>query len=550
MATDQIPDNLKRFAEATGTTILSSQADLDPKERAMVEMHDWCQQQGNIVVLRSGNILTSKPEARMVQNCKVVMLNKGVKIGSVIAATPSLINLLLANVDGPDQDEIDRDPNTFSVQQQRLRMLIKEALQAHASDIHIEVREDVTKILFRKNGEMFLHAEWLPRLGREIASVAFNKETDSAQSHFNPLVPQDASMPLHVSGSDVRLRLASMPAHGGFDVVMRILTVGNQGAPTLEELGYTKEQIAVINKATQLPHGAIIVSGPTGSGKTTTLASCLQMINPKRKVFTIEDPVEKIVEHATQVAVNTDREDRNFAAMSRASLRMDPDVIVLGEMRDTETAEVMTRAAITGHLVLSTIHTNSSVSIVTRLVDMGISPTLLGDTNTLVCLVAQRLAPLLCSACAVSAKNSEKHLAEFDASWGEIFPTDFDQVKARVHNPKCPMCEGTGIAGRSVVAEVIWIDDAGRHFIQRGNVLGWELYLKDHGWMSMRDSALRLVRQGKLDPFDAESIVGPLNHSLQHNIFDYKTLTFCAGETTSQTPVVSQTVAAEQPVAH
>ncbi|MCD6047190.1 MAG: epsE 2 [Gammaproteobacteria bacterium] len=523
MAVDQTPENLRRFAEATGTTILTSQADLDPKDRAMVEMHDWCQQQGFIVVLHSGNILTSQPESRVVQNCKVVMINKGLKVGQVIAAMPSLINLLLANVDVPENQA--GGDATFSVQQQRLRMLIKDALTARASDIHIEVREDVTRILFRKNGEMHLHAEWLPRLGREIASVAFNKETDSAQSHFNPLVPQDASMPLHVSGADVRLRLASMPAHGGFDVVMRILTIGNQGAPKLEDLGYTPDQVAIISKAVQLPYGAIVVSGPTGSGKTTTLASCLQMIDPRRKIFTIEDPVEKIVPNATQVAVNTDKEDRDFAAMSRASLRMDPDVIVLGEMRDLDTAKVMTSASITGHLVLSTIHTNNAVTIVTRLVDMGISASLLGDSNILVCLISQRLAPLLCQKCSIPIQKSPQHMNEM-ARWKEVLDLEVHNVKARVHNSNCAFCEGTGIVGRSVVAEVIWVDEAGRHFIQRGNVLGWELYLQEHGWLSLREHGVELVKAGKVDPFDAETIVGPLNHSLQHNVFDYKNQLF------------------------
>ena len=539
MATDQIPENLKRYAEATGTAVLTTQADLDPKDRAMVEMHDWCQERGNIVVLRSGNILTSNPESRVVQNCKVVMTNKGVKIGSVLAATTALITLLLANVDDPDNNDFNNDDSTFSVQQQRLRMLVREALQAKASDIHIEVRDDVTRILFRKNGEMGLHAEWLPRLGREIASVAFNKETDSTQSHFNPLVPQDASMPLHVSGLDVRLRLASMPAHGGFDVVMRILTIGNEAAPSLNKLGYTLAQTTLVSKAVLLPHGAIIVSGPTGSGKTTGLASCLQLISARRKIFTIEDPVEKIIPNATQVAVSTDREDRDFAAMSRASLRMDPDVIVLGEMRDVETAQVMTRAAITGHLVLSTIHTNNAVSIVTRLMDMGISSAILADSNILACLVAQRLVPTLCPKCSIPLKQSKIHEGSLER-WQEIFNGYEGAIKARVNDPECPMCSGSGVAGRVVVAEVIWVDEAGRHFIQRGNVLGWELYLEEHGWQSMRDHALDLVREGKVDPFDAENVVGPLQQSLQHNVFDYQSMKFVAS-THSSNPLIAQT---------
>lgn len=524
MAIEQIPEVLRRYAELTSSRILQSQSDLNPKDRAMVEMHDWCQHQGDIVVLRSGTILTSRPDSRIVQNCKVVMQNKGLTPGVVLPAVSTLVNMLLANIDGQQQEEpFEIETTTYSIQQQRLRMLVKEAMQARASDIHIEVREDVARILFRKNGELYLHAEWLPRLGREIASVAFNKETDHAHSHFNPLIPQDASMPLHVSGVDVRLRLASMPAHGGFDMVMRILAVGHEPTQSLRDLGYLPSQIAIIERALQMPHGAVIIAGPTGSGKTTTLASCLQMISRQRKIFTIEDPVEKIVSNATQVAANTERDDRNFATMGRASLRMDPDVIVLGEMRDIDTAQVMTRAAITGHLVLSTLHTNSATTIVTRLVDMGISPVLLSDSNLLVCLICQRLAPLLCQACAIPVEESPWHLSEFER-WQAVLGNDMSNIRAR-GKKLCLHCDSTGIKGRTVVAEMVWVDEAGRHFIQKGNTLGWELYLRDHGWISHQEQALQLVRDGKVDPFDAEKIVGSINPAFTSNVFDYRIIT-------------------------
>ncbi|MGB6977523.1 MAG: ATPase, T2SS/T4P/T4SS family, partial [Gammaproteobacteria bacterium] len=351
-------ESLEHHAATFGHKIISSQSDLDPKDHAMPQMLDWCRRQGNIVVLMSGTILSSTPETRVVQNCKVVMTGKGLHSRQVLSATPSIVQILLANgVDERSQGHAILE--TVSEQQKRLRLLVKEAVEAGASDIHIEVRPDVSRIRFRKHGELYIHAEWLPKLGREVASVAFNKETDHAITHFNPLVPQNASMPLYIDGKDVRLRLASMPAHGGFDVVMRLLATGDDKIPSLEELGYFDDQVALIKKAILMPHGAVIMSGPTGSGKTTTLASCMQLVEGHRKIYTIEDPVEKIVKTATQVPVNTDHEDRDFASMGRASLRMDPDVIVLGEMRDEETARVMVRASITGHLVFSTLHTNT-----------------------------------------------------------------------------------------------------------------------------------------------------------------------------------------------
>src|SRR6185312_6501192 len=171
-----------------------------------------------------------------------------------------------------------------------------------------------------------------------------------------------------------------------------------------------------IQRAVNMPHGAVLIAGPTGSGKTTTLASCMNMIRPDRKIYTIEDPVEKLITNASQIPVNTEKEDRDFASMGRASLRMDPDVIALGELRDEDTARVLVRAAITGHLVFSTIHTHTATAIVTRLMDMGISPVLLSDPSVLVCLICQRLAPTLCKRCMAPITSSAAHQA-YLARW-------------------------------------------------------------------------------------------------------------------------------------
>lgn len=512
----------KQLSEHPEHKVLTSQAELGPTTRAMLAMHEWCQEHEDLVVLQDGTILACDPISRNVQNCKIVMLNKGLRPGKVLPATHELIGVLLANVneEGIDADAL-TEAGAISVQQQRLRMLVRDAIQAHASDIHIEVREEVTRIYFRRHGELYLHVEWLSRLGREIASVAFNKETDYATTHFNPHVPQNASMPLIIDDVEVRLRLASMPAHGGFDMVMRVLTAGQEEAPSLAELGYTPAQIELISRAVQMPHGAVIVAGPTGAGKTTTLASCMQMISSTRKVFTIEDPVEKLILNATQVPVNTEKEDRDFASMGKAALRMDPDVIVLGEMRDEETTKVMVRAAITGHLVFSTLHTNSATAIVTRLTDMGVSPVLLGDSNLLVCLICQRLVQKLCNVCAVPVAESKLH-QPYLAEWRTIFTEGLETLRARGQD-FCQECLGTGVAGRSVVAEIIWVDDKGRHFIQKGDTLGWEEYLKANGWQNYREHMLALVKTGVCDPLDAEKLIGKISSRGDNNgIFKYQ----------------------------
>jgi type II secretory ATPase GspE/PulE/Tfp pilus assembly ATPase PilB-like protein len=513
---------LEQFAAATRTKIINSQVDLDTKDRVMDEMQTWCKDQGNIVVLKSATILSADPSSRTVQNCKSLMLSKGIHPSQVYGATLAFIGLLLAS--GQDEDSSRKNKleatASFSDQQRHLRDLVYEAVLQGVSDIHIQVRETYAKIRMRQHGELRLYAEWSEKLGREIASVAFNKETDHATSHFNPSVPQDASMPLKIQGRDVRLRLASVPAHGGFDMVMRILATGEERTKTLEDLGYTSKQVDIIKMAIKLPFGAIIVAGPTGSGKTTTLASCMELIEPTQKLYSIEDPVEKVVEAATQVPVNTEKEDRSFASMGRAALRMDPDIIILGEMRDEDTAHVMVRASITGHLVLTTLHTNRATAIITRLVDMGISPVLLSDSSVLRCLICQRLMPKVCKNCAIPLRDSIKHQANIP-EWEAVLGSEIINT-AVARGPGCSSCGRSGVGGRIVVAEVIWVDENGRQFIQKCDTLNWEKYLQQNNWLDFRGRAIQLIQEGICDPFDAEKVVGPINVSTKASTYQYQ----------------------------
>lgn len=506
--TPQEQQLLEQYATLTQRKVLSSQADLSLKDHAMPEMLAWCREHKNIAVLQSCTILTCEPASRLVQNCKIVMHNKGLVPGMVFPATSTLISILLENAEERRQADAEQDGEVeVSTQQQRLRLLVKGAIDVEATDIHMEVRSDIARIRFRKHGELFLHAEWLPKLAREVASVAFNKETDHNITHFNPLVPQNASMPLVIDEREVRLRLASLPAHGGFDVVMRILTTAEQDVPTLEQLGYLPEQVAMLKRVLHMPYGAVLLAGPTGSGKTTTLASCMRLVEDFRKLYSIEDPVEKIVSSVTQVPVNTEHYDRSFANMARTVLRMDPDVLVLGEMRDEDTASVMVRAAITGHLVFSTVHSNTAPGIVTRLTDLGISPHLLASPDLLVCLICQRLAPLLCVDCAVPVEKSERHQIHLPR-WQKLMAESGIHIKARGHD--CAKCHGLGINGRTVVAEMIWVDEPGRQYIHNNNPAGWVQYLKQSGWLSYRDQLIKLVKNGQVDPLDAESLAGEL----------------------------------------
>lgn len=515
-------DILERYAKATKTLVVSSSRHLRSKDRVLPLMLEWCKKRKNIAVLTSGLILTSNPTSRDIQNCKATLISLGIPPGRVYAATQNMISILLENEMGTSTTNNKKKKDSdITDRQKHLRNLVLEAIERDVSDIHIEVRADKTKIRMRQHGELTLHTEWSQQLGREIAAVAFNKETDHATSHFNPLIPQDASMPLKAGGRNVRLRLASVPAHGGFDMVMRILADGTETrVPLLSELGYTKDQKQLIADAVKEPHGAIIVAGPTGSGKTTTLASCMGLVDGDRKLYSIEDPVEKVVEKATQVPVNTDLDDRSFASMGRAALRMDPDVIILGEMRDEDTSRVMVRAAITGHLVLTTLHTSSAPGIITRLMDLGISPTLLSDSNLLRLLAFQRLVIKICPHCSIPITASEKHQADLPY-WKKLLG-DLDKIKAR--GPGCHHCEEQGVVGRIVVAEIIWVDDIGRTYIKKGDVHGWEKYLREQGWKTYHDHAISLIKQGMCDPAITEKMLGKLVDSSKRNSFQYKNM--------------------------
>lgn len=514
----QHSQSLSRYAAISKHHILTSQSDLESGDVAHPDLLAWCRRQTHLVVLRSGKILTSQPSSRAVQNCRILMQEHQLTLAGIFPATQTLIQFLLENATpkGADAAVVITD---VSDQQQRLRLLVKAALDIEASDIHIEVRRDVARIRLRKHGELFLHAEWLPKLAREVVSVAFNKETDHSISHFNPLVPMSASMLLQIDSTSVRLRIASLPAHDGYDVVMRLLTTRDETIRTLKQLGYFPDQIAMLEKAIALPQGTVIVSGPTGSGKTTTLASCMQLVDMRRKVYTIEDPVEKLVANTTQVPVNTQHYDRDFASMARTVLRMDPDVVVLGEMRDEETAKIMLRAAITGHLVFSTVHTYSATSIVTRLLDLGVSETILSTPDVLTCLICQRLVPVLCKQCCQSLTDSRRHYKEI-VRWQRVFGDKLRLVRAR--GMRCADCQNLGIQGRTVVAEIIWVDEYGRRLILNNNIFGWRQYLKQSGWKSYADRLIDLVGMGRVDPLDAEKLIGPLDRQNVSARFDYR----------------------------
>lgn len=318
--------------------------------------------------------------------------------------------------------------------------IIRGALEEGASDVHIEPHRTATVIRYRVDG-LLREVMRLPRgIHRALASrIKVMAGLDIA----NRLLPQDGSIKVR-EPREVDLRVSTLPTTLGEAVVLRVLD-RSRAAPKLEALGYSGENLARIKKAINMPYGLVLVTGPTGSGKTTTLYAALsEVVSPLINVITVEDPPEYELEGVRQVAVNP-KAGLTFATALRAILRQDPDVIMVGEIRDPETAKIAVQSALTGHLVLSTLHTNDATSAPARLVDMGVEPYLVA--SCLLCVVAQRLVRTVCPDCVENYTPPPE-----SPVWGFLNSATTPSLR---RGRGCPACGRTGFRGRTAVAEVM-----------------------------------------------------------------------------------------------
>ena len=336
--------------------------------------------------------------------------------------------------------------------------LFREASAARATDLHIEPARGAVIVRHRVDGMLEERERLAPELGRAAVSrLKILTNLNIAEKRL----PQDGRARLKIAERDYDIRVATMPTIHGESIAIRFLSANTQ-APDIDRLGLSPQDLARLRHEIGHAHGMIIVTGPTGSGKTTTLAAALGVLNdPRRKIVTIEDPVEYQIEGVNQVQVHPDI-GLSFARTLRSLLRFDPDIIMVGEMRDGETASIGVNAALTGHLVLTTLHTNSAAGAIVRLLDLGIQAYLIA--STLRCVVAQRLVRRLCSHCREPYEASRDLLAQFPEA---ALPAGSDGVT--LYQPVgCTYCGGTGFAGRAAIFEVLAIDDELRRLIKPG----------------------------------------------------------------------------------
>lgn len=366
-----------------------------------------------------------------------------------------------------------------------VNLVLYQAIQDRASDIHFEPFEDQFKIRYRVDGALYEMSPPPKHLALPVTSrlkVMANLNISERRK------PQDGRITINLGGRQVDLRISTLPTQFGESVVLRVLDRSALKLE-LESLGFPKQIFDYMADAIQQPNGIVIVTGPTGCGKTTTLYSCMRRINTiDSKLLTAEDPVEFDIEGIMQVAIN-EAVGMTFGKALRSFLRQDPDVIMLGEMRDLETSQIAIQASLTGHLVMSTLHTNDAPGAITRLVDMGVEPFLI--SSTLMAVLAQRLVRTICKKCRTPFEPTETQLSLMNLS-----PHDIGD-KVFYYGRGCAACNDTGYRGRKGIYELLVISEAVRALInERAPTVVIRQKAVELGMVTLRDDGLRGIFDG------------------------------------------------------
>jgi general secretion pathway protein E len=434
------------FAKARGVVLLTTsppwrvglRADADPL--ALVEVRRWLGAAFEVVTLDATAFDAALSENYAVTNQAAQSIAHGIDSDSLEA---------LVDGAGVAADLLDSQDDAPVIR--LINGLLSQAISEGASDIHIEPFENTLNVRLRVDGVMreILRAP-VKAKSRLVSRIKVMARLDIAEKRL----PQDGRISLTLGGRAIDVRVSTLPSRYGERVVMRILD-RDQGLRSLESLGMGAEMLARFKASLSLPNGIILVTGPTGSGKSTTLYSALNVLNDKSSnIMTVEDPIEYAIEGIGQTQVNA-RIGLTFAAGLRAILRQDPDIVMVGEIRDAETAQIAVQASLTGHLVFSTVHTNDAVAAITRLKDMGVEPYLLASTVR--AIVAQRLVRRLCPHCkkpAVVGEAERKLLSRIGAADATVYEA-----------VGCKSCNGSGYVGRIGLYEFVQVDDEIRRLI-------------------------------------------------------------------------------------
>ncbi|MDB5773102.1 MAG: secretion system protein, partial [Burkholderia sp.] len=424
-------------------------------------------------------------------------------------------------------NHLDSTEHQHSLMQLTAKELLYKACNARASDIHIRVRKTSTEIYFRIHNDLVPAGGQTREYGERLLATLYGAMTSVSDNSHKPTERQDASitdrdkLPPRLYG----VRIATAPTSDGGLMVLRLLYNDAGDNIDVRPLGFTDAHAAMLQQLKEQPIGMTFLSGPTGSGKSTTLQRVLtgEILEAQGKlhVLTVEDPVEYPIEGAVQTAVTNatteDERSRMFAAAISNAMRLDPDTIMIGEIRDRASAQNALRAAMTGHQVWTTVHANSALAIIDRLVDLGLPLSLVADHTIITGLVSQRLVKLLCSHCKIPLAD---HMDELPpamlARARNALSGNVDGVC--VAGAGCPQCNYAGTTGRTVLAEIILPDDHFFHYVRSGEkAKATEYWLQHLKGRTILDHAIEKIAAGLIDPRMAEKVVGHLTIGVAHS---------------------------------
>lgn len=414
--------------------------------------------------------------------------------------------------------------------------MVSYALRERVSDIHIEKRSTRSQVRMRRNGQLLFYRDIGNAFADKLCRVVYNVLAENKDVTFRDDIYQACAINTTVDGVECKLRYQSLPVYpGGFDVILRVLPIGSdeEAILPLETFGFSSSQVRMLRTASSQPVGALVIAGVTGSGKSTTLKNLLMNVNQSRdfrcKIYTIEDPPEYKIPRVSQIpVVRRDNDDPNispFLAPLTAAMRGDPDILMIGEIRDKFTGDGLKKATQSGHQVLTTVHATSALGITERISDFGITPSVMGSPEFLSALIYQKLVPVLCSSCSVPFSTR--------LSSGTVTPADLDLAKRlervcsldehdiRLAGPGCPKCKGTGISGRTVCAEIITPDFTMLKHFREGAAIEAKLHWRnlsdgdpdsdDMTGKTVLEHAIQKMRRGMVSPHDAEELFGAID---------------------------------------
>ncbi len=516
-------DRIQRLAEIWSTTPVLSRQDLPSSDIIQDDtLREWMlrETEDTLCIMDDGVIITAYPDSPQVEAaCTLMTLRQRTPI--VRPAMLEVVRGARRRLEGESQQIGDKlielEDQTETDVSRLFTSILDTAIARNASDIHFEMRGNTCTVRFRVDGQLIIYDQISARETMALGNYMFNSEAKRGSLQFITYQPLHGSMDADVRGQKVAIRLSTAPDIRGVDIFLRIWRP-EAVSLRLPDLGYSPLHLDLMQEAILRPYGAVVVSGPTGSGKSTTLTALLETVDPALKVVSLEEPVERTLPNVTHVAISAVAEHGGWENLRSGLNRWDSNINMLGEIKDRETAKAIMDLVTSGKLTMTTLHASNALAIPARMEDLGVAHTMLYDPNFLVLLINQRLLPRLCQECRVPYAQSDELPRTTRRRYDPVFGERAELVYLR--GPGCVHCGGSGVRGRLLAAEMIMMDQVARDFVREHDPGGWRTHLLENGWRSILSHAEEHVYAGLADPRAVEQAAGRLDGS-DVRIFDY-----------------------------